>query len=85
MKKFNGQESGFRFRKLSVPQPKKRAKSKLVHYFKMSHVDSEDARDAKIADAAYEAYLHDPSGARPLDELIAEWEEMDAKQEKARK
>lgn len=37
------------------------------------------AKQTSIADAAYEAYLRDPSGARPLDELMAEWEASDAK------
>ena len=46
---------------------------------------SEDLRDAELGDAAYENYLRDPSGARPLDELMAEWDALDAEREKARR
>jgi hypothetical protein len=73
MAKANGQDKGFRF--FSA-----KAKSKFIHFFKLESKKAEDAHDAKIADAAYEAYLRDPSGARPLDELMAEWDAMDAKQ-----
>jgi hypothetical protein len=86
MAKANGQEKGFRhLYKKGVPAPAKKEKQIFVHYFKIESTSAEDAHDAKLADAAYEAYLRDPSGARPLDELVAEWEAMDAKREKVRK
>jgi hypothetical protein len=40
----------------------------------------EDLYDIRAADAAHAEYKRDPSTARPLDELIAEWEAMDAAQ-----
>lgn len=75
MAKIKGRVWGFRF-----PSTAK-LKQLFVH---PSKIGVEDARDARIADAAYEAYLKDPSGARPLDELIVEWEAMDAKRENAK-
>ena len=43
----------------------------------------EDLHDIRLADAAHAEYKRDPSTARPLLEAIAEWEAMDATQEKA--
>ena len=45
----------------------------------------EDLQDARVADIAYEEHLRDPSGARPLDELMAEWDAKDAERAKAKR
>jgi PHD/YefM family antitoxin component YafN of YafNO toxin-antitoxin module len=44
----------------------------------------EDLYDLRMAEAAYDAYLRDPSGARPLKELKAEWAAKDAEEDVAK-
>lgn len=44
----------------------------------------EDLHDLRLAEAAYAAYKRDPSGARPIEELMAEWEARDAAEEAAK-
>jgi PHD/YefM family antitoxin component YafN of YafNO toxin-antitoxin module len=44
----------------------------------------EDLYDLRLAEAAYEAYLRDPSGARSLKELKAEWAAKDAEEDAAK-
>ncbi len=41
----------------------------------------EDLYDVRAADAAYAEYKRDPSTARPIEELIAEWDARDAVQD----
>jgi hypothetical protein len=65
-----------------MPVSIRKQKQIFIHHFKM---DSEDLHDTKIADAAYEDYLRDPSGARSLDELMEKWDAMDAKREQTRR
>jgi prevent-host-death family protein len=43
----------------------------------------EDLYDLRLAEAAYAEYKRDPSRARPIEELIAEWEARDAAEEAA--
>lgn len=44
----------------------------------------EDLYDLRLAETAYEAYLRDPSGARSLKELKAEWATKDAEEDAAK-
>jgi prevent-host-death family protein len=38
----------------------------------------EDLQDLRLAEAAYDEYLRDPTTARPFDEVVAEWHAQDA-------
>jgi prevent-host-death family protein len=41
----------------------------------------EDLHDLRLAEAAYAEYKREPSRARPIEELIAEWDAQDAAEE----
>lgn len=75
---------GFRFIATSsgMTLSGRKQKQVFIHYHRSN---AEDLRDAEVGDAAYENYLRDPSGARPLDDLMAEWDALDAEREKARR